>query len=296
MRRNKAGLADLKKLRQEAQSPDPTPAPAKAQRPARKRAPFLPPSPSPSVGAQSGAGRKPGLPPQAGPQASDSAQAQTSRPPALQGADSAGIQLSEADRRLFRTAVRYVERIKDPGRVLLAPVSVAQDSILKERRMRAAGLENAKPAKRPQAQDEAGPKPHESDRKPRPERRPRPLSDDYASAAHDHDDSRYLKAGHGTDILKDLKRGKWAIGASLDLHGSTLEDARERFERFLSSCLTHDVKCVRIVHGKGYGSRNGDAVLKTTVRRWLTQIAEVIAYTECSEADGGSGAVQVLLK
>ena len=211
-------------------------------------------------------------------------------------------QLSETDRRLFRSAVRYVERIRDPGRVLLSPVPQAPASILEERRKRAAGLAADKPKTRQAPfQDEITAKDatagaNEAAGKPAHKRSPRPLSDNYSPATHDQDDSRYLKPGHGSDILRDLKRGKWPIGASLDLHGSNLEDARERFERFLDSCLTHDVKCVRIVHGKGYGSRNGDAVLKSTVRRWLTQLDEVIAYTECSETDGGSGAVQVLLK
>lgn len=199
-----------------------------------------------------------------------------------------GFVLSEADRRLFLQAVRYVERMKDPGRVLLPPVAVAPDSILEEKRKRAAGLETSPPVKR-KHEPKAG-------QAQKTSAKSRPLSDSYAPATHDEDDSRYLKAGRGSDVLKDLKRGKWMIGASLDLHGATLEDARERFDRFLTSCLTHDVKCVRIVHGKGYGSRNGDAVLKTTVRRWLTQVDEVIAYTECSEADGGAGAVQILLK
>lgn len=199
--------------------------------------------------------------------------------------------LSDSDRQLFRSAVRYVERIRDPGRVLLSPVPEAPASILEERRKRAAGVavEASKKQHTPVG-DKASPP--ASGKKTAP----RTLSDSYTPADHDLDDSRYLKPGHGTDILRDLKRGKWPIGASLDLHGSNLEDARERFERFLDSCLTHDVKCVRIVHGKGYGSRNGDAVLKATVRRWLTQVEEVIAYTECAEADGGAGAVQVLLK
>jgi len=289
MRRNKPGLADLKKLHQEAQPPDRPPSPTKPQRAARRRSPFLPPSPAlPSeagavertAGPQTGAEALPGR--------GHEARTGHSRPEA-EAHTPAALQLSEADRRLFRSAVRYVERIKDPGRVLLAPEPVAHASILKERRMRAAGLEPAKPAQRPAA-------PEDTAKKAAPQRKPKPLSDNYAPATHDHDDSHYLKTGHGTDILRDLRRGKWAIGASLDLHGSTVEDARERFERFLSSCLTHEVKCVRIVHGKGYGSRNGDAVLKSTVRRWLTQITEVIAYTECAQADGGAGAVQVLLK
>lgn len=237
MQRNKPGLTDLKKLRQQAQPSEPA--------------------------------------------------VSTPSPPSSPLADAAE-RLSAADRNLFRHAVRHVEKIKDPGRVLLAPAALAHASILEERRLRAAGIDAPKPRKRgASAPDAASPAPTE--------RKPRPLSDSYAPATHDQDDSRYLKTGHGTDVLRDLKRGKWPIGASLDLHGSTLEDARERFERFLSSCLTHNVKCVRIVHGKGYGSPNGDAVLKATVRRWLAQIAEVIAYVECAEADGGAGAVQVLL-
>ena len=275
MRRNKPGLADLKKLRQEAQSPEASPPTAtQPQRRASKRAPFLPPSSSqPARGKEEG-GEQP-------PRSRGTSKADEPTGTAL---------LSESDRKLFRSAVRYVERMSDPGRVLLAPVPEAPASILEERRKRAAGISSTKPGKTRNTRDVAAP--YTAPKKAAS----RTLSDTYTPAAHDQDDSRYLKAGHGTDILRDLKRGKWAIGASLDLHGSSLEDARERFERFLDSCLTHDVKCVRIVHGKGYGSRNGDAVLKATVRRWLTQVAEVIAYTECTEADGGAGAVQVLLK
>lgn len=274
MRRNKPGLADLKKLRQASQPPDPPPAkPART----RKRKSFL----APKMGSDT-------LNPAARPvKAGSSTEKMVSAP--IKGG---GALLDETDRQLFRQAMRYVERIKDPNRVLLAPTAPAHEEILRERRLRAAGLEQVQPLKRPAPADAATPPAPP----PPPRRKARAGSDAYAPAAHDQDDSRYLKAGHGTDVLKDLKRGKWPIGASLDLHGSTLEDARERFERFLTSCLTHDIKCVRIVHGKGYGSRNGDAVLKTTVRRWLTQIDEVIAYTECAEADGGAGAVQILLK
>lgn len=214
--------------------------------------------------------------------------ARSNRAAARQAAPKPDPTLTESDRKLFRIAMRHVEKLQDPGRVLLAPVPAAAPSQLKERRMRAAGLE-AMAGLLHLPDTDTGPV------AARPAT-PRALSDTYAPAAGHGDDSRYLKAGHGTDVLKNLKRGRWMIGASLDLHGSTLEDARERFERFLASCLAHEIKCVRIVHGKGYGSKNGDAVLKTTVRRWLTQLDEVIAYTECAEADGGSGAVQVLLR
>lgn len=295
MPRNKLGLADLKKLQQTGQPPDTPSSSTRPERVARKRSPFLPPSSAPLVtkaAAQKAPAHKAGAHKVVAGKSAKSAasqQAQAATPAPTASLTSPSPTLDETDRKLFLHAVRYVEKIKDPGRVVLRPVPLAPDAILEERRKRAAGVAASSPAKRKATlKDEARPS--------RSKKTGRPLSDTYAPATHDSDDSRYLKAGHGSDIVRDLKRGKWPIGASLDLHGSTLEDARDRFERFIDSCLTHDVKCVRIVHGKGYGSPNGDAVLKTTVRRWLTQLNEVIAYIECSEADGGSGAVQVLLK
>ena len=293
MRRNKPGLADLKALRRQAESPvtDPdSPQPAPVRRIARKRSPFLPPSGPAGAGtpADVRAGAAPGAAAPDTPAPRHGAAGVATAPPGE-------TPLNEADRRLFRTAMRHVDKIRDPGRVLLPPVASASPALLKERRMRAAGLDE-KPAGKPASPAESQP-PADPGRNDTPSsRRPQALSDAYTPASSEQDDRQYLKPGHGPDVLKDLKRGKWPIGASLDLHGSTVEDARERFERFLASCLTHDIKCVRIVHGKGHGSRNGDAVLKTAVRRWLAQIAEVIAYTECADAEGGSGAVQVLLK
>lgn len=287
MRRNKLGLSDLKVLRRQGQAPEqPAPRPTGI---ARKRSPFLPPSPrsAGAGGAMMPAPANPRAGNASGPHSGKAASAVRTPLPGTPLQPDPSTILPEEDRRLFLQAVRHVDRIRDPGRVVLPPVAPAPKSILEERRKWAAGEQDASGrGKRARgAKDEAGKK-----------EVGRPLSDTYAPAGNHHDDTRYLRAGHGTDVLKGLRQGRWPIGASLDLHGSTLEEARERFDRFLTSCLDHDVKCVRIVHGKGLGSKNGDAVLKATVRRWLTQVAEVVAYVECSEPDGGSGAVQVLLK
>jgi DNA-nicking Smr family endonuclease len=53
---------------------------------------------------------------------------------------------------------------------------------------------------------------------------------------------------------------------------------------------------VRIVHGKGLGSKNREPVLKHKLRSWLMQKDEVLAYAQAKPNDGGSGAVIVLLK
>ena len=176
--------------------------------------------------------------------------------------------LSPDDLALFRTAVKSVRRIKDTRRVVLPPVRNQPPSLLQEKRARAAGLEKS-----------PGPA----------------VSDHFSPAPLHHDDTRFVRDRHSPDLVRQLERGRWPIGATLDLHGSTLDEARERLDRFLRSCTEHYIRCVRIVHGKGYGSKDGESVLKTTIRRWLTQLPSVQAYVQCSENDGGAGAVLVLL-
>jgi DNA-nicking Smr family endonuclease len=53
---------------------------------------------------------------------------------------------------------------------------------------------------------------------------------------------------------------------------------------------------VRVVHGKGLGSRDRQPVLKGKVRNWLVQREEVIAFCQARPIDGGSGALVVLLR
>lgn len=106
----------------------------------------------------------------------------------------------------------------------------------------------------------------------------------------------YLRSGHAPAILRKLRRGNWAIQDRLDLHGMTVAEARSSVADFLSHCRMRGVRCVCIIHGKGYGSRNWGPVLKTKLGSWLMQYEEVIAYAQAPRGDGGSGAVVVLLK
>lgn len=177
--------------------------------------------------------------------------------------------LATADINLFRQAMKTVTPIENKQHVITAPVPLATAQMLQERRQHATG---------------SSPLPAVT------------VSDHYTAAHTDQDDRRFIRSPDAGDILKGLQRGKWPIEASLDLHGATLDQARERLDQFLQSCLEHQIRSVRIVHGKGYGSRDAKPVLKDVVRRWLTQLAAVTAYIECLEPDGGAGAVHVLLK
>jgi len=64
----------------------------------------------------------------------------------------------------------------------------------------------------------------------------------------------------------------------------------------LNHCQLHQAKCVRIIHGKGLSSKNNEPVLKQLVRNWLIQRPDVLAFVPAQPAEGGSGAVIVLLK
>lgn len=106
----------------------------------------------------------------------------------------------------------------------------------------------------------------------------------------------YLREGQSPAVLSKLRRGHWVVQANLDLHGMISDEARATIATFLAECKKRGIRCVRIVHGKGLGSRNKEPILKNKVRHWLMQKDEVIAYAQARANDGGSGAVIVLLK
>ena len=110
------------------------------------------------------------------------------------------------------------------------------------------------------------------------------------------DQMSFLRPGIGSDVLKKLRRGNWSIQAQLDLHGLRQDEARERLSEFLRACGKQGLRCLRIVHGKGLGSPGKAPVLKSRVQRWLVQKNEVLAFVQAKPADGGAGALVVLLQ
>jgi DNA-nicking Smr family endonuclease len=124
------------------------------------------------------------------------------------------------------------------------------------------------------------------------------LSDDFypAHELESGEELLYLRTGQSPSVLSKLRRGFWVVQAQIDLHGLITDEARLYVAEFLSDCKKRNIRCVRIVHGKGLGSRNREPVLKHKLRSWLMQRDEVIAYAQAKPEDGGSGAVIVLLK
>lgn len=123
------------------------------------------------------------------------------------------------------------------------------------------------------------------------------LSDMTPESLLDSDEAlSFTRHGISSDTLRRLRRGHWVVQAGLDLHGMRTDEAREAFAEFLRHCSHRDIRCVRIIHGKGLGSANRQPVLKGKVLAWLQQRDEVLAYCQAPANDGGSGAVRVLLR
>lgn len=124
------------------------------------------------------------------------------------------------------------------------------------------------------------------------------LSDpwDWDAAVSTGEELVFKRPGVPTAALRKLRRGGWVIRAELDLHGHTGDEARVALAAFLNRCKLEDRRCARIIHGKGYGSKNRLPVLKNKVRHWLMQREDVLAFCQARTVDGGAGAVIILLK
>ena len=106
----------------------------------------------------------------------------------------------------------------------------------------------------------------------------------------------FLRAGVSRQVLRRLRRGHWVVQDGLDLHGMNRVEAAEQVSAFVRAAAARGLRCVRIVHGKGLGSRNREPVLKGKLRAWLAPRDEVLAFCQAPAAEGGSGALLVLLK
>ena len=197
-------------------------------------------------------------------------QADEARTQAQQKQAQAASAASAADRQLFARMTQAVTPLTSDRRILQRTTSgQSSEDQLAQRRARAAGQEHKATSA---------------------------LSDGVSVITDEHTDLQWAAPGIGPDVQRQLRRAYWPISAHLDLHGLNSDQARVALSSFIAESQSHGARCVRIVHGKGYGSQNGQPVLKSRVAQWLTQLPAVSAFASAPVAHGGLGALLVLIR
>jgi DNA-nicking Smr family endonuclease len=110
------------------------------------------------------------------------------------------------------------------------------------------------------------------------------------------DEIAFRREGVQSQVLRKLKRGEYRVEAVCDLHGLRVEEAKQALREFLAESLGRNLRCVRVIHGKGHGSGPRGPVLKSAVNMILRKTGPVLAFTSARRVDGGTGAINVLLE
>jgi DNA-nicking Smr family endonuclease len=109
------------------------------------------------------------------------------------------------------------------------------------------------------------------------------------------DEIAFRRDGVQTSVLRKLKRGEYRIESVCDLHGLRVDEAKHALREFLAESLARNLRCVRVIHGKGHGSGPRGPVIKSAVNMILRKTGPVLAFTSARRVDGGTGAINVLL-
>jgi len=93
-----------------------------------------------------------------------------------------------------------------------------------------------------------------------------------------------------------LRRGRYPVEGSLDLHGMTQAEAHRALSGFLAGARAAGRRCVLVITGHG---RLSGGVLKAAAPRWLAEPGlrvHVLTIAPARPQHGGAGALYVLLR
>ena len=106
------------------------------------------------------------------------------------------------------------------------------------------------------------------------------------------------------NTLRKIKRGKIVINSTLDLHGYTVSESKEKVIKFILDNFTKQKRLLLIITGKGTrlptsGGWKGLGKLKKNVPIWLrsVELSQYILWHDYAAPEkGGEGAIMVYLK
>jgi DNA-nicking Smr family endonuclease len=109
------------------------------------------------------------------------------------------------------------------------------------------------------------------------------------------DELLFRRAGVSETVLRRLRRGQYRVEAEIDLHGMIVPEATAQLADFLRQARARDLRCIRVIHGKGLRSGTRGPVVKNTVNALLRRCDPVLAFASARPVAGGTGATLVLL-
>lgn len=122
------------------------------------------------------------------------------------------------------------------------------------------------------------------------------LSDELRTLVDSEEALVYCQSGISLRVMRKLKMGNPSWQEGLDLHGYTVDQAREELSQFIHQAQRNGVNSVIVIHGKAHQEDGSSPVIKSYVNDWLRQMPTVLAFISAQQKDGGTGALYVLLK
>lgn len=122
------------------------------------------------------------------------------------------------------------------------------------------------------------------------------LSDQFVIDVDPEQELAWASNGVQDAQLRKLKQAQIPFDGSIDLHGMTIERARELLWAFLAEAVKQEIRCVRVTHGKARRLDGRKPLMKSHVNTWLRQHDKVLAFSSCIPRHGGTGSVYVLLR
>ncbi|EOE5672293.1 TPA: Smr/MutS family protein [Pseudomonas aeruginosa] len=122
------------------------------------------------------------------------------------------------------------------------------------------------------------------------------LSDQFVIDVSPEDELSWARDGVQEGQLRKLKQGLVPFDGSLDLHGMSVEKARQTLWDFLAEATRLEIRCVRVTHGKAARKDGRSPLVKSHVNTWLRQHPQVLGFTSCLPRHGGTGSVYVMLR
>jgi DNA-nicking Smr family endonuclease len=98
--------------------------------------------------------------------------------------------------------------------------------------------------------------------------------------------------------IRRLRKGMYAVDGKLDLHGMSLEEARDAVTSFVKRRQSEGDHVIAIIPGRGSHSPRGIGVLRGEIGAWLSDgraARHVAAFATAPDDMGGAGVLLVLL-